>query len=210
MNGWAGGPFPKPRGRDRLFPGWPSGPMLQWAKRKRFAQTLSDLLTPKPQFRALQLDSLAWVCSRCVCCCVVCRFTRDVNVVLFFKDALAHGQFDLQLCGGKAWEVHVQIAHEVRKLPVLRRQSQQTRVTEHAPQTQASPVNEPFRCNRRRSNITELLYAHTTHVCVCVCSKIWLFLMVSVVLVEIRNELLLKFLKHSQSKINQKLITPRP
>lgn len=49
----------------------------------------------------------------------MCRFTRDVNVILVFKDAFAHGQFDLQLRGGKAWEVHVQIAHEVRKLPVL-------------------------------------------------------------------------------------------
>lgn len=47
------------------------------------------------------------------------RFTRDMNVILVFKDALADGQFDLQLRGGKTREVHVQIAHEVRKLPVL-------------------------------------------------------------------------------------------
>lgn len=49
----------------------------------------------------------------------MCGFTGDVNVVLVFKNALAHGQSDLQLCGGEAREVHVQVAHEVRKLPVL-------------------------------------------------------------------------------------------
>lgn len=49
----------------------------------------------------------------------MCGFTRDVDVVLIPKDALADGQFDLQLCGGKTREVHVQIAHKLRKLPVL-------------------------------------------------------------------------------------------
>lgn len=49
----------------------------------------------------------------------MCVFTRDVDVVLILKDALADGQFELQLRGGKTREVHVQIAHEMRKLPIL-------------------------------------------------------------------------------------------
>lgn len=119
---------------------------------------------PERQFRALPLDSLASLCSRYISCRAqlkarVCRFTRDVNVILLFKDAFAHGQSDLQLGGGKAREVHVQIAHEVRKLPVLEREDPINTMKTQG-QNNRSQIHKAFRCYSITSN--HIKYHSTT------------------------------------------------
>ena len=50
----------------------------------------------------------------------VMQCTCDVDMVLLFEDALAERQLELQLCGGHAWQVHVQVTHELRELPILK------------------------------------------------------------------------------------------
>lgn len=122
---------------------------------------------PERQFRALPLDSLASLCSRCISCrallkAQVCGFTRDVNVIFLFKDAFAHGQSDLQLGGGKARKVHVQIAHEVRKLPVLEGEDT-TNTLETQGQINRSQMHQAFRCYSTIPNhITAQVYVYYT------------------------------------------------
>lgn len=45
--------------------------------------------------------------------------TCDMDVVLLFEDALADRKFELELSGGHARQVHIQVAHELRKIPIL-------------------------------------------------------------------------------------------